>query len=152
MKKVLGWAVVAMLVGMGVYFAGVGLGVSTSYLFGVAITITLIGAVMDGRGLLFGASFSLGASFVVAFGFTGDVLPLVALLAFFLIVVVTFVVAMRNRIGFGWALIVYLIEGVGLYGTLASGAWWPAAVALILLGVSWLVAGLFEKMNPAVSI
>lgn len=147
MKKLLGWATVAMFVGMLMYFAGVALGLPASYLSGAAVAITLIGGLIDRAGLLFGACLSLGTAFIVALGFTEDVLPLVALLALLIIAVVAFVVAMKNRIDFGWALIVYQVEGLGLYATLKLGLWWPAAIAALILGLWWLALWRSEKRS-----
>jgi hypothetical protein len=151
MKKVLGWAVVATLVTMGMYFGLMALGVSPFRATIVAVTVAAILTVSAFDSIYaYAAIFAVAAVLLV--GVVSGIGTLATALATALVGLAAYKVAREVGIEFVWVYAAYLIEGVGLYGTLKLGLWQPAAVAALLLGLWWLVIRLAEKVRPAVSI
>lgn len=151
MKKLLGWAVVAMLVGMGVYYGLLEIGALsylaalTSVIIVVALTISPFDASYSWIVALFGTLLIVGVGFVMWGTFVATILVALS--------VSGVAIAVADKIGASYwsALIVYWVEGAGIYGSLKLGLWWPAAIAALILGVWWLAVRLAE-MRPAVSI
>ncbi|MCC6904186.1 MAG: hypothetical protein IT377_34780 [Polyangiaceae bacterium] len=150
MKKVLGWAVLAMLVGMGAYFGLLRIGmppVSAALAAATVVAVTTVAVFEAFCGFV--AMLAVVATALVSPIFSGSFAAvLVALLVGF----AAFHVASKLGIDFKWVYLAYLIEGMGIYATLKLGLWQPAAIAALFLGVWWLVIRLAEKVRPAVSI
>lgn len=149
MKKVLGWAIVAICMAMAIYSS--------------ALDVPDSGD--PSSDALLAVFFAVGATFIafdctlraiLAFLFVVLVGPFSSLLAAALsalfIAFGAYKVATEAGAEFKWVFLAYLIEGAGIYGSLKTGFWQPAAIAALFLGVWWLVIRLAEKVRPAVSI
>ncbi|MEN9405148.1 MAG: hypothetical protein RLY47_107 [Candidatus Parcubacteria bacterium] len=141
MKKVLGWAIVAICIAMGAYFGLLSLGMPS---VSAALTAATVAAVLTVAA--FDASYGFAAFLavvgVVLIGHTVDILAVV--LSVLIVAFGAFNVASKLKVEFQWAFIAYLIEGAGIYATLKLGLWQPAAVAALLLGIWWFAVRLAQ--------
>ncbi len=164
MKKLLGWTIALTAIESVVYLTAMNFGALAEHAFVAAFIAAAFIAVAAFSITAYSfitstpitvdvpedALFPAGVAFAAvgaAFGSFVDIVP-VALLA----LLMTALTSREMKVKFRYVSLVYLGEGAGVYGTLTLNAWWPAAIAVAVLGVWWLAFRTFERPIPATSI
>jgi len=153
MKKLLGWAFFATLLVMGLYLGLFALGIPSNIVLPLVVcAVACLGfASFFSDGLTGIAAIVVVTGFAFAFAVVDLITFAAALVLAFIGTVFAFVAANDLKIKFKHVFTTFMIEGLGIYGTLALSTWWPATLAVLILGVWWLWLHAVEKKEvPAI--